>query len=1510
MTTRHAWWGELRHGGMLVAPAVLDAEIAEPQPLAGHAYDRLRLAWLKRLASADRGAAREFTAAVVGDYLRLAGWQKAGAVDPRFKATAMTGESLRPDWALADPLDETQALLLVTFDGADRLGVGRGRKSYARLVELLRATGAPLGLLTNGTQLRLVHAGPDYDAWAEWDAATWFDEGDGRARLDGLAALIGDADRLRALIAAIHDSRSRQGDLAQVLGEQVRQGVELILGAVDAELTRRPDLHDALLRDAATGTLISDDELLGALYQAGTRIVMRLVLALYAESRDLLPAGNEAYHGSYGVESLFRALGDGARDGAEMADEHSAWRRILALFRLIHDGSPHPDLAVPAYGGQLFRAGRLDSPDPIARALAAIEQTTIDDATVLRVLRLLKVGKVRIRRGRGAAWVAGSVDFSDLRTEYIGIVYEGLIDYELRRAPADDPIVFLGVGRQPALPLSRLRALGGDELKKLLKAFKKDASKVIDAGDQADDEGEDDGRGDDDPDDDAEDDDPEADIDVEADDGAAAVAETVDAEPRAAALAWARSAVVQAKLVRAPRGRNADIERHERQIDERARALVRAVVAPGRVYLVASGGLRKGSGSFYTRPALSVPLAHRTLEPLCYRREGERLVPRRPDEILALKVCEPAMGSGSFLVAALRYLVEALARSLHHHDLIRPGGDDTPVVTLPFGTPSEAKESEPVLPLAPDDDRFEERLRAVLARHVVERCLYGVDRNPMAVELAKLSLWVETLDRELPFEFLDHKLKVGNSLVGCWLHLVEDYPVRALEREDGGGSKSGGTKWLKARFKEAKGQLPDVVRRLDGATSLLDDVATHPAELVEGLRGRFAAIHDLPPDIREGAYRELRESGEYLTLRDAMDAWCALWFWPAGDDSWPRPRAWGSLDDAARAGVRRASQRSGFFHWEVEFPDVFGAGREGFDAILGNPPWEIAKPNSQEFFSRHDPLYRTYGKTEALAVQRRLFDQIPGLAAQWLEYQSGFKALSGFVKASADPFGVPLPGGKSGAALAAAWDTIRDGRQGNAHRAHPYRHQGSADLNTYKLFLEMAHHLARRGGRLGMLVPSGVYTDKGSTDLRRLFLERCRWEWLFGFENVQRTFPIESRFKFAPVVIQRGGSTTSVRAAFMRRDVREWERAEDHVIDLHVSDIRRFAPSTWSFMELQTDRDLEVVERLYGEHELLGEFCERAGTRYRREFDMTNAAKHFTPRKQLAARGLIQPDDDTRDPRVRARLRVAGYLPLYEGKSFYLHNPYALGKGQQDSVGKFVATATIAAELDSEAWGSPRLVFRDIARSTDQRTLLPSIIAPAAHGNKAPSLDGLDNEWQLAGLFGSLVLDYVIRMKVSASLNWFYVETLPIPRWSGTDYEARAEPLVRSLNAVGADFPDPAEDPLVEPADRLAARLLLDALVADLYGLRPDDLAHIATRFPIYDKHAGEHRYTNLVLPVYEAMVAGGPDAAANKAAELAAARGDAGVGFGLDELWQPEDGWAQANREAREILARAGATV
>ena len=210
------------------------------------------------------------------------------------------------------------------------------------------------------------------------------------------------------------------------------------------------------------------------------------------------------------------------------------------------------------------------------------------------------------------------------------------------------------------------------------------------------------------------------------------------------------------------------------------------------------------------------------MEPLCYTKsplppgegQGEggdnkatTLIPKTPEEILALKVCDPACGSASFLVAALHYLTEALYKSLcHHRKLDDPS--QAKRVTLPYGRPKNGNEGDELLPFPPDDpnrgEMFADRVKALLRRHVVERCIYGVDINPLAVELARVSLWVETLDPELPFSFLDHKIKVGNSLVGCWLDRVEDYPLKAWEREGGDGKDGPRTQRIEEFLKGEK----------------------------------------------------------------------------------------------------------------------------------------------------------------------------------------------------------------------------------------------------------------------------------------------------------------------------------------------------------------------------------------------------------------------------------------------------------------------------------------------------------------------------------------------------------------------------------------------------------------------------------------------------------------------------------------------------------------------------------
>ena len=563
------------------------------------------------------------------------------------------------------------------------------------------------------------------------------------------------------------------------------------------------------------------------------------------------------------------------------------------------------------------------------------------------------------------------------------------------------------------------------------------------------------------------------------------------------------------------------------------------------------------------------------------------------------------------------------------------------------------------------------------------------------------------------------------------------------------------------------------------------------------------------------------------------------------------------------------------------------------------------QPESLEFFSSHDPLYRTYGKQQGLRRQKELFEADPSIESDWYAYQARFKALSHWVKSSEDPFDVSLGRGKQALLLREAWERNRASRRSLSDADHPYRHQGDGKTYTYKLFTETGYHLLAEGGRLGFILPSGIWTDKGSAELRALFLTRSRWEWCYGFENKQKIFPIHSMFKFAPIVVERGGQTGAVQTAFMRHDVAEWERPDPSSIDLHVKDVQRFSPTTLSFLELKDHRDLAVTDAIYADHPLLGEVVSGLGATYNQELNLTSASKHFVSLSKLADAGLIDLGrDDERDPRVRARLRVAGYLPLYEGKSVWIHDPYFLGGRSKASTGRFVRTAVLESELEHNHWMAPRLCFRDIASSTNQRSTAMALMPPAPHGNSLPTLDGLGRHAPpLLATMTSLVLDFIIRMKVSSHLNWFYVETLPIASgWDAAAFVDDVTPLVYRLNCLGEEFGG-RQAAIVEGRQRMATRLLLDSLVAGLYELDVKDFEHIASRFPIYDRHAEAFAYPGLAVEVYQAFSAGGSDAAVIKANELTRARADAGYDFGLDEVYVPDGGWERANAEARKIL-------
>lgn len=910
VTRHHAEWMSLVEvsGPFLSMPVLLEVfpDGLDQRDDASELRERLHTAYEEWLD--DQGGARPDPAIhqawvkyVLRELLELdEAWLVSGQALPPSLAVPVAehGEVLRPAFAVLEPEGRPNAgkprLLIEVLARAqdpERALDGKPWKvsPATRMMTLLHGAGVRLGLVTNGEEWMLVHAKPgDTTSNVSFYANLLFDE---PLTLRALASLCG-AQRLfnvpddQTLEALFDRSSEAQQELTDQLGYQVRRAVEVLVQSID-----RVD------RDRQGELLRQVDE--KQLYEAACTVMMRLVFLLAAEERELLLLGDPMYDQNYAISTLRDALQEAAdKHGKEvLRHRYDAFARLLSTFRAVHAGVRHARMRLPAYGGSLFHPDRY--PFLEGRAPGTSWKSTpaaplpIDNLTVLDLLTAIQVLEVQVR-GRPAE--ARRLSFRALDVEQIGHVYEGLLDHTAKRAHS--PVVSLSGAKnvEPEVPLDELEAARKKGQAPLVEYLREVTGRTQAALERA------------------------------------LEYEVPDDEARRLLVACdnARPLYERVKpwvgLVRK--------DAHEQPV----------IYAKGAVY-VTEGLERRQTGTHYTPPSLTEPIVRHALEPLVYRgpaegweREKWKLRPAR--DLLALRVCDPAMGSGAFLVQACRYLSVRLVEAWEAAE--REAGGR--LVVTPEGELSQGRASERPLPRD-----AEERL-AIARRVVADRCLFGVDKNPMATEMGKLSLWLVTLQKDRPFTFVDHALRSGDSLLGLTrLEQIEAFhidPARAVRRDvplfdPGRVARKAVERAMLLRQKlesfsvESLRDAEEKSRLLAEATAALDDarliadviIAAALASAPRGDRALDTLLEDLALIVMR-AHGEGSKDAERVQAKDQL-----------------RSRAREMLDEGRGA---QHPERAPF-HWVLEFPEVLAKVERGFDAFVGNPPFMHGSMLSSRF---------------------------------------------------------------------------------------------------------------------------------------------------------------------------------------------------------------------------------------------------------------------------------------------------------------------------------------------------------------------------------------------------------------------------------------------------------------------------------------------------------------------------------------------------------------------------------
>ncbi|AUV16944.1 restriction endonuclease [Aeromonas sp. ASNIH7] len=849
-----------------------------------------------------------------------------------------------------------------------------------------------------------------------------------------------------------------------------------------------------------------------------------------------------------------------------------------------------------------------------------------------------------------------------------------------------------------------------------------------------------------------------------------------------------------------------------------------------------AGNARKLSGSYYTPDSLVQELIKSALDPVIEQRIAD--APENPTEaLLAIRVIDPACGSGHFLLAAARRLAEKLAQ-------LR-------------ATEGEQKEQD-----------FRHALR-----EVVSRCIFGVDRNPMAIELARTALWLEGFEEGRPLGFLDHHLQVGDALLG----LVDLKALTLGIAKDAFKPLSGDDKDVcKQLSKTNAAALKQFVKDFQRQQGLLN---LSDAQLLQEVQTLEALPENSTEQIacKEAAYRRLLAQARTSRLAHAADLLVGTYLLPKHEGTEEQIPTSATLyltllgdtlpseQQGALAAAQAACKVARVLHWPLAFPQVFAGG--GFDCVLGNPPWEVMQMGEEEFFATRAPHIAELAGDK----RKRAIAALPKIEPRlWAEYESESQRV------------------------AAANNFVRESGR------YPLTAVGK--LNTYPLFAETIHQITHATGRAGFIVPTGIATDDSTKAFFGEITQKGRLISLFDIENREAVFPsVHRSYKFCLLTLGQAGAAEFVCFATQVNQLAEPRRR----FKLTPDEFRLINPNTLTCPVFRSERDAELTIKLYraapvlireaiwqGEgktDKLLQPERNPWGISFSQGlFNMTSDSHLF----------LDQPTSDS-VPLIEAKMihqfdhRWATYTA--EGDSRDVTNAEKADSAYTVTPRYWVEKTEVEERLKKRdrdgnviwCWDRSWLMgWRDICRATDERTVIASVVPKVGVGHTMPLFMVTQEIAKVAALLanlGTLVLDFCARVKVGGThLTYGYLKQFPVlppEHYTETDLNF-VLPRVLELTYTSHDLKPWAEDlgyhgePFsFDPDLRAVLRAELDAYYAKLYGLTRDELRYILDPADIMGedypsetfrvlknkelREYGEYRTQRLVLEAWDKLETG-----------------------------------------------------